>query len=55
MLHYSNTTAIVQIARTIDAGKFDDLLQPQPYQRLVAALLGGFAVLLVAAAFLTTL
>jgi len=55
MLHYSHTTAIEQIARTIDAGNFDDHIQPQPYQRLAAASLGGFAVLIVAATLLATL
>ena len=54
-MHYSNSNAIEQIARSIDAGSFEAHVRPQSYQRLLAASLGGISVLLVAAAFLAAL
>lgn len=54
-MHISRSTIIEQLAQTVDAGKFEDHLQPQPYQKLIAASLGGLAVLFAAAAFLTAL
>lgn len=52
-MHVSRSAIIEELAQTIGTAKFDK--HYHPYQNLVAAALGGLAVLLVAAAFLTVI